>query len=129
MKFSIEAAQDDPVMDFVMALLHSRTNAHILHWTTGSYAAHMALNNFYDEVPSVLDNFVEAFQGKYGLLHDFKPGFAVATEPVSYLTAVRAEIEDLRRRPRFPQDTELQNLVDEIVDLFDSTLYKLKFLK
>jgi hypothetical protein len=28
---------------FVSVLLHSGTNAHLLHWTTKSYAAHQAL--------------------------------------------------------------------------------------
>jgi hypothetical protein len=28
-----------------------------------------------------------------------------------------------------PEDTQLQNLVDEIAALIDSTLYKLRFLK
>jgi hypothetical protein len=32
-------------------------------------------------------------------------------------------------RATLPQDTEIQNAVDEIADLIDSTIYKLKFLK
>jgi hypothetical protein len=31
--------------------------------------------------------------------------------------------------PGFPQESELQNIVDELLDLADSTKYKLKFLK
>jgi hypothetical protein len=27
-----------------------------------------------------------------------------------------------------PQDSEIQNIIDEITELIDSTLYKLKFL-
>jgi hypothetical protein len=32
-------------------------------------------------------------------------------------------------REKLPQDSELQNLIDEIKDLIDSTIYKLRFLK
>jgi len=32
-------------------------------------------------------------------------------------------------RKALPQDSEIQNIVDEIADLINSTLYKLKFLK
>jgi Tfp pilus assembly protein PilO len=32
-------------------------------------------------------------------------------------------------RKELPQDTELQNLVDEIADLINSTLYKLRYLE
>lgn len=45
-KFRAEAAQSDPVMQFVMCLLHSVTNAHILHFNTPSYSEHMALGTF-----------------------------------------------------------------------------------
>jgi hypothetical protein len=32
-------------------------------------------------------------------------------------------------RQDLPQDSELQNIIDEIADLINSTTYKLKFLK
>jgi len=32
-------------------------------------------------------------------------------------------------RKELPQDTALQNLIDEIADLINSTIYKLKFLE
>jgi len=35
----------------------------------------------------------------------------------------------LRNEYNFPQDTELQNITDEIAQLIDSTIYKLRFLK
>ena len=35
-------------------------------------------------------------------------------------------VEDERKR--LPQDSELQNIIDEIAQLIDSTIYKLKFL-
>ena len=38
-----------------------------------------------------------------------------------------AFIEEARKQ--LPQDTELQNIIDEIADLVNSTLYKLRFLK
>lgn len=134
MRFSVEkkvneAVEDDPVMIFTMHLLHSVTNAHILHLTTRSYAAHQALGTFYSEVGDLVDTFVEAFQGKYGLLHDFIADYKLpVNDPVAYLESLKAEVETLRRMPRFPQDSELQNEVDNIANLINSTLYKLRFL-
>lgn len=128
MKFSVEK-QSDPVMQFTMCLLHSVTNAHILHLTTRSYAEHKALEGFYSEIGDLVDDFVEAFQGKYGLLHDFIADYTLPGEPVAYLTYLKDEVATLRRSERFPQDSELQNSVDEIAQLIDSTLYKLRFLK
>lgn len=128
MKFSVEK-QSDPVMQFTMCLLHSVTNGHILHLTTKSYAEHKALEDFYTDVGDLVDEFVEAFQGKYGLLHDFTADYALPGQPVEYLTYLKDEVATLRRAEKFPQDSELQNIVDEIASLIDSTLYKLRFLK
>jgi Tfp pilus assembly protein PilO len=33
-----------------------------------------------------------------------------------------------KARKELPQDTELQNIIDEIADLINTTLYKLRFL-
>lgn len=128
---SIEAQHKgaDPVMDMVMCLLHSVTNAHILHFSTTSYSAHKALENFYEEIGGLVDGFVEAFQGKYGLLTGYKSDYVVPTDPLTYLVYLKAEVEKLRREPRFPQDSELQNEVDTIANLINSTIYKLRFLK
>ena len=128
MKFSVEK-QSDPVMQFTMCLLHSVTNAHILHLTTTSYAVHKALEDYYTEVSDLVDGFIEAFQGKYGLLHDFTADYALPGQPTEYLTYLKDEVATLRRSEKFPQDSELQNSVDEIAQLIDSTLYKLRFLK
>jgi hypothetical protein len=129
MKFRAEATQKDPVMQFVQCLLHSVTNAHILHFQSLSYSQHMALGAYYDEVSDLVDGFVEAFQGKYGLLTNYKADYELpATEPVAYLTYLKDEVETLRRMQGFPQDSELQNEVDTIANLINSTLYKLRFL-
>jgi len=128
---SIEAQHKgaDPVMTFVMCLLHSVTNAHILHLSTTSYAAHKALENFYTEIGDHVDDFVEAFQGKYGLLTDYKADYALPSNPIDYMNYLKDEVATLRKAPQFPQDSELQNITDEIAQLIDSTLYKLRFLK
>jgi hypothetical protein len=129
MKYRAEAAQTDPVMQFVQCLLHSVTNAHILHFQSLSYSQHKALRVYYDEVSDLVDGFVEAFQGKYGLLTNYKADYQLPdSNPVVYLTYLKDEVATLRRMPKFPQDSELQNEVDTIANLINSTLYKLRFL-
>jgi hypothetical protein len=128
-KFRAEAAQSDPVMQFVMCLLHSVTNAHILHFQSLSYSQHMALGAYYDEVSDLVDGFVEAFQGKYGLLTKYQSDYQLPdNNPVTYLTYLKEEVATMRRASGFPQDSELQNEVDTIANLINSTLYKLRFL-
>ena len=120
----------DPVMDYVICLLNSVTTAHILHLSSRSYSQHKALEAFYTEIGDHVDDFVEAFQGKYGLLTKYPATADLFAEqdPVTYLTYLSDEVAMLRKANGFPQDSELQNITDEIVQLIDSTLYKLKFL-
>jgi hypothetical protein len=47
-------------------------------------------------------------------------------EPIAYVSGLQAFVQESRQH--LPQDSELQNLVDEIADLINETLYKLKFL-
>ena len=54
--------------EFLLICFHARTNAHVLHLQTRSYAAHKALNEFYDEIVDLADSFAEAYTGSYGLI-------------------------------------------------------------
>lgn len=130
MKFSIEAKTNDPVMQFVMCLLHSVTNGHILHLTTTSYSQHKALEVYYTGIGDLVDDFVEAFQGKYGLLTKFTSDYELPpSNALDYMSYLNTEVATLRKADGFPKDTELQNITDEIAALIDSTTYKLRFLK
>lgn len=130
-KASIEQAQPtNPVSALMMCLLHSVTNAHILHLQSRSYAEHQALGTFYSEMGDLVDAFIEAYQGKYNIITDYLVEYEPPTRTaIDYIAYVQGEIEKLRREPRFPQDTELQNEMDNIANLCNSTLYKLRFLK
>ena len=130
MKFSVkEAQQSNPVADLVMCLLNSVTTAHIMHLQTPSYAEHMALGAFYEEMGDLVDSFVESYQGKYGILQNYPKTYEFPIEePVTYMKMLAAELEQYRRQPGFPQDTELQNELDNVANLINGTLYKLRFL-
>ena len=65
--------------------------------------------------------------GRYGQIKKWPQEFHNAKDPVEYLTSLKDFVEEARKE--LPQDSELQNLVDEIADLINSTLYKLRFLK
>jgi len=122
-----ENSNNKDVADFVLMLLHSITNTHILHWQTRSFSNHMALGEFYDNLQDLVDSYVEAYQGKYGIINNFMVDYDAPLEPIAELTMLKNQVK--ARRAKLPQDSELQNLVDEIASLIDSTLYKLRFLK
>lgn len=115
--------------DFVGALFLARDVAHSVHLNTRSFSKHMALNSFYDEVIDLADKFAEAYQGRHGLIGPISLMSAKkTTNIVEFLEDSLADIEKMRYEVCEKTDTALQNIIDEIVGLYLSTLYKLKFL-
>jgi DNA-binding ferritin-like protein len=100
-----------------------------MHLKTTSYATHVALSTYYDEVVDLVDALAEAIQGCYGELIDNYPTmFANVTgEPLNYLEMLKDYVSD--NRQNMPQMSNIQNEIDTIATLIDSTIYKLRFLK
>jgi hypothetical protein len=112
---------------FVSVLFHSATVTHFMHLQTKSFAQHMALGEYYDAIVELADKWAEAYQGCYDIITNYPKDFHLATEPVKYLTQIKDFVDDIRKD--LPSESQLQNIVDEIADQIDSTLYKLRFLK
>lgn len=110
---------------FIQTLFHAATTAHIMHLQTRSYAAHVALNEFYEAMPDLADAVAEAYQGKYGLITGYTSDYTLAKDPVAFLQDLMGFVEANRD---FCEDSEIQNLIDSIADQIASTMYKLKFL-
>jgi len=115
-------------VQFISTLMASRQQAHVFHWQTNSYAAHKALNEYYDEIVDLFDGLVESFQGRYGIVRGYTSpvSFKEDDQAVNYFEALSKYVETIRTK--IPQDSYIQNQVDEVVHLIESTKYKLKFL-
>ena len=118
--------------NFIDTLLQSQIQSKIYHWQVleeGSYAAHIALGDYYDSIGDLADGLVESFQGRYGIVRGFKPfsAFKEDNNPVPYFEALRKYVEV--NRYNFTQDTYIQNQIDEVTALIETTLYKLKNLR
>lgn len=113
--------------EFFITLLHAATSGHVLHLQSRSYAQHKTLDEFYSELPGLTDSIIEAYQGKYGLVLDYPSGYAV---PVAEAVQFVSDLGDYvtANRSSVGADSELQNLIDEVMDLINSTIYKLRFL-
>ncbi len=115
--------------EFVGTLFLARDVAHSVHLNTRSFSKHMALNTFYDEIIDLADKFAEAYQGRHTLIGPISLMTAKkTTNIIEFLEASLKEIEDGRYSVCEKSDTPIQNIIDEIVGLYLSTLYKLKFL-
>ncbi len=116
----------------ISTLLASRTQAHIFHWQVqgiGSDAAHRALGTYYDEIVELFDGLVESFQGRYGIQKGYTSpaSFKEDGQFTTYFEALSKYVEAIRTK--IPQDSYIQNQVDEVVDLIETTKYKLINLK
>jgi uncharacterized protein YkvS len=115
--------------DFVGCLFLARDVAHSVHLNTRSFAKHTALNGFYDGIVDLADKFAEAYQGRHGLIGPISLMSAKKTgNIIEFLEGQVDEIEKCRYEVCDKSETALQNIIDEIVGLYLSTLYKLKFL-
>ena len=124
--FTINEAQET-VGSFFLTLLHAATNTHILHLQTKSYSEHQALGAFYDSIVELTDGLIESYQGKHGLVQYPVEYAKPASTGLLELTSLSAYITI--NRDVVGNDSELQNEVDSIMNLINSTIYKLTFLK
>ena len=112
----------------VMELFHARTAAHVLHLKSRSYAQHVALQGFYDEVIPLADALAEAYQGEYGLIETYPPKYASYSDPILLMDDLRECVDECSKE--FDEaDSHLRNVCDEIRALIASTSYKLRFLR
>jgi hypothetical protein len=111
---------------FVGLLFQARDTAHKVHLKTKSFSEHDALNTFYNAIIPLADGFAQQFQGRYAMVLDIP---SVPNEYKGTISEVlRAEmdwIEGNRQQIAPRTETALHNKIDEIVGLYQNTLYML----
>ena len=112
--------------DFVSVLFQSRTQAHVWHLQTDSHAEHSALGDYYESIVDLTDSLVEGMQGCYPRLtgyttkplSDWKEG-----QSLEYFKMLDDYLSS--NRSTMPQESWIQNQIDEIQQLVGRTIYKL----
>ncbi len=114
------------VQEYVSSLLEIQDISHIAHLQTTSFAEHKALNELYDGIADQFDAYVEAYQGKYGIIKGYKSfKLEEGLDMVDYLKEKMTSFETYKSTLT---DGYLQQLVDNTQELLSTTLYKLRFL-
>lgn len=126
----VEDESNDDFCEMICNILHSRNQAHVFHLQTKSYAEHIALNGYYDAVVPLFDGIVESYQGKYGIIKNFKTfkveQYRNGKKTISYFERLLDIIDQNRDSV---EDSYIQNQIDTVQELINSTIYKLRFLK
>lgn len=116
------------IEELIARIFATRNAAHIEHWRTKSYAQHMALGSFYDDLISDIDSIVEAHQGAFGLVSigvlDKQPKIS------NIVTHLEDDMEWIakNRMKICGGIPAIDNLIQGLEDSYLSTLYKLKNL-
>jgi hypothetical protein len=111
--------------------LHSRTQAHIFHtrvFGQGSFAAHTALQTYYEGIVPLIDGLIESYQGMHGLI-EYKAVSGVDNNAekqnmVNYFDKLCKFLESARKDEKLKYSW-FQNDIDNIATLLYSTKYKL----
>lgn len=98
------------------------------HLKSAKYGKHMALDEFYKEMPEKVDALIEAWMGAHGK----KVGAFQNTLSSSNLNTLKylGELKKVCRQgyDLLDDNEELESLLDDIVNLINTTLYKVKEL-
>lgn len=113
---------------FFLRLLHAATNGHILHLQAKSYSEHKALQRYYEELPDLVDSIIEEWQGAYQTIVEYPNEY---NPPIKDSLTEVYNIRDFvaKNRAVVGDYSSIQNDVDNLMSLLDSTVYKLTFLK
>jgi len=106
-----------------------RSQAHTFHFQTESYAEHKALEGFYTQLLELFDALVETYQGSHGRIkisgkHDklenYKDNALVQKHIKEFVKTTKGMKETIAE-----SDSDLQNILDEMIALGNKTLYLL----
>lgn len=118
---------------FMLSMLQISAQAKIIHWQTRYDREHRHYGDFYNGFNDLMDTLIESIAGKCGKdelkfgeasmeLCDYEMAVGEFFDMVT--TALRGMFCSMFDRE---EDSELYNLVDEIMDLVNKTKYLLQF--
>lgn len=123
------SGSDSAIKELISRAFSTRNLLHFKHWNTKSFAEHGAVGELYDSIISDIDEIVEVYQGKFGLLSGLSTPFA--SEPSDMCAHVKAEaswVED-NQNAISNGNAAISAIVDVLVGHYHKATYKLENLK
>ena len=112
-------------------ILQNVSQAKLLHWQTPKYAQHKALDKLFKSLIDLGDNLAESIMGKYGRPHLSEENLCLKlfnyNNNLSYFMdeLYSCYRNDCRCLFEENKDSELLNIIDEIISLIDRIKYLL----
>jgi DNA-binding ferritin-like protein len=119
------------IEQLIARVFYARNVAHFEHWRAtgeGSFAKHMALGSFYEEVIEEIDDLVEAYQGAFKLIGNIPAPETPKGDVLKLLEADAKWIEE-NHESICQGNRAVANLIDSLTGVYLSTIYKLRNLR
>lgn len=119
---------------YIGLLMSSRTQAHVFHLTTKSYAAHKALQNYYEEIVPLLDSYAETYMGRLNNNNNRRRPTLTGLGPsvnrrilsdAKYAHKYFVRLAIALKKIKLPRNPYLENIRQEIDALVRQTIYML----
>lgn len=99
------------------------------HLKTDSYSKHMALDEFYDEMPEKVDKLIEDYIGEHENINEYINVLdGKSMTALEYLEALK-EICEIGREKFLAGSSALESDMDDILSFIDGIIYKVRQLK
>ena len=116
----------------IQTFFHMNLNIKLYHWQTSSYSRHKASDELHTELLELIDSFIEVYMGRYSR-PEFKTNFDINVasytqnrEEYHIINLIKEYINYLKYdlpKKLNDKDTDLLNIRDEMIALFNQTLY------
>jgi hypothetical protein len=119
------------MVEFLSVLNSAKQQSVFWHNQTDIYSTHKTLNGFYDKIEDLLDGLVESYAGIFGRpmgyeAHDFVD-WTSTDDTIMYFKNLYNYVQT--ERTSLPQESWIQNQIDEIAAQIARTIYLLTLKK
>ena len=112
--------------EMVGMLFGARNIAHTVHLKTASFAEHKTLEEFYNSIIPLADDFAQSYQGRYNVRLNIPVVPNKYKGTISEVLRAQMEWIEGNRQAICPRtETALHNIIDEVVGLYQNILYQL----
>lgn len=116
------------ICELISKAFTTRNLLHFAHWNTKSFASHMALGDLYDQIIEDIDEIVETYQGKFGLIDDLYCEAAKLPDNITNHVKEEAQWVEDNRMFLSKGETSIENLIDTLIGHYHKCVYKLENL-
>lgn len=112
------------IEELIARAFSARNITHFHHLTSKSYAEHMALGEFYENIVGAVDVLAECYIGQFGQIEDLPSVDHKVTDIIDFLTD-EADWIEVNRNEIANDSAAVGNLIDNLAAVYLRAIYRL----